>query len=53
MTRIKGRSLITLPNGQRLALAIFVTNARADDMIDESVIARIAKAVYDAAITQP
>ena len=45
--------LITLPNGQRLALAIFVTNAHADDTTDDAVIARIAKAVYDAAIAKP
>jgi len=44
--------LITLPNGQRLALAIFVTNAHADDTTDEAVIARIAKAIYDAAIAK-
>ena len=42
--------LITLPNGERLALAIFVTNAHADDTTDEAVIARIAKAVCDAAV---
>ncbi len=45
--------LITLPNGQRLALAIFITNAHADDVTDEAVIARIAKAIYDAAIATP
>ena len=45
--------LIALPNGQRLALAIFVTNAHADDTTDDAVIARIAKAVYDAAIARP
>jgi len=45
--------LIALPNGQRLALAIFVTNAHADDTTDDAVIARIAKAVYDAAIAKP
>ena len=44
--------LITLPNGQRLALAIFVTNAHADDTTDEAVIARIAKVIYDAAIAK-
>jgi beta-lactamase class A len=43
-------ALITLPNGKRLALAIFVTDAHADDATRDSVIARIAKAIYDAAI---
>lgn len=42
--------LITLPKGQRLALAICVTNAKADPALIESVIARLAKAVYDEAI---
>lgn len=39
--------LITLPDGRRLALAIFVTDSRADEATRESVIARIAKAIYD------
>jgi beta-lactamase class A len=42
--------LITLPNGKRLALAIFVTDAHANQETVESVMARIAKAVYDDAI---
>ena len=42
--------LITLPNGQRLALAIFVTDSRADEATREGIIARIAKAVYDRAL---
>jgi beta-lactamase class A len=44
--------LITLPNGKRLAVAIFVTNAHADDATNEAVIARISKAVFDAAIVK-
>ncbi len=42
--------LITLPNGQRLALAIFVIDSRADDTTREAVIARIAKAIYGRAL---
>jgi len=41
--------IITLPNGKRLALAIFVTDAKAAPEVIESVIARLAKAVYDEA----
>lgn len=41
--------LITLPDGRRLALAIFVTDSKADEATREAVIARIAKAVYSAA----
>lgn len=44
--------LITLPNGQRLALAIFVTNAHADEATRDAVIARISKAVYDSALAR-
>jgi beta-lactamase class A len=42
--------LITLPSGQRLALAIFVTDAHADEATRDTVIARIAKAIYDSAL---
>lgn len=44
--------LITLPNGKRLAIAIFVTDSRADTTTREIVIARIARAVYDQAVTR-
>jgi len=49
--------LITLPAvagrpERRLALAIFVTDAHADQATCEAVIARIAKAIYDAAVTK-
>ena len=44
--------LITLPNGRRLAIAIFVTDSAADDTTRDAVIARIAKAAYEAAIEQ-
>jgi beta-lactamase class A len=43
--------LITLPDGRRLAIAIFVTDSHADADTGEAVIARIAKAVYDATVT--
>jgi beta-lactamase class A len=42
--------LITLPDGRRLAIAIFVTDSRAGDDAREAVIARIAKAAYDEAV---
>jgi beta-lactamase class A len=42
--------LITLPDGRRLAIAIFVTDSTADDATREAVIARIAKAAYDESI---
>nr|WP_294796165.1 class A beta-lactamase [uncultured Mucilaginibacter sp.] len=42
--------IITLPNGQHLALAVFVGNSTADLDTRQSVIARIAKAVWDNAI---
>jgi len=42
--------LITLPDGRQLALAVFVTDSRADEKTREAVIARIAKAAYSAAI---
>lgn len=39
--------IIELPNGQRIAISIFVSNATVDDSISERVIAEIAKATYD------
>ena len=41
--------LIRLPDGRHLAIAVFVTDSRADEAVRESVIAGIAKVVYDAA----
>lgn len=41
--------LIVLPGGRRLAIAIFVTDSTADEPTREAVIARIARAAYDAA----
>jgi beta-lactamase class A len=42
--------LVTLPDGRRLAIAVFVTDSRADDDTREAVIARIARVVYNKAI---
>jgi beta-lactamase class A len=42
--------LITLPDGRRLAVAIFVTDAHADQATCEAVIARIAQAIYGEAV---
>lgn len=40
--------IITLPNGKHLAIAVFVSDSPADESTREGVIARIAKAVFDA-----
>jgi beta-lactamase class A len=42
--------LITLPDGRRLAIAVFVTDCRSDATICEAVIARIAKAAYEESV---
>jgi beta-lactamase class A len=42
--------LITLPDGRRLAIAVFVTDSTADAATREKVIARIGRAAYDAAL---
>ena len=42
--------LIALPDGRRLAIAVFVTDARADEATRDSVIARIARAAYEEAL---
>lgn len=42
--------LIVLPEGRKLAIAVFVTDSRADEAARDLVIARIAKAVYDEAV---
>lgn len=38
--------IIELPNGQHIAIAVFVSNATVADSISERVIADIAKATY-------
>jgi len=40
--------LIALPDGRRIAIAVFVTDSTADQGTREKVIARIARAAYDA-----
>ncbi len=45
-------ALITLPGGRQLAIAVFVTDSTADQATREKVIARIGKAVYDAATSK-
>jgi beta-lactamase class A len=45
--------LITLPDGRHLAVAVFVTDARANTAIRDSVIARIGRAAYDEALHTP
>jgi len=42
--------LIALPDGRRLAIAVFVTDSTAPDAARDAVIARIARAAYDAAL---
>ena len=44
--------LITLPDGRRLALAVFVTDAHTDQDTCEHVIAAIAQEIYDEALTK-
>ena len=39
--------IVTLPNGQHLAIAVFVADSPADQKTREEVIAKIAKAVWD------
>lgn len=41
--------LITLPDGRHLAIAVFVTDSRADDATRLQVIARIGRCIYDEA----
>ena len=40
--------IITLPNGKRVAIAVFVSDSPADEATREGVIAKIAKAVFEA-----
>ena len=39
--------IIILPNGQHVAIAVFVSNSKAEDEVSEKVIADISKAVFD------
>jgi beta-lactamase class A len=42
--------LIPLPDGRRIAIAVFVTDSTADEATRDHVIARIARAAYDAGL---
>jgi beta-lactamase class A len=42
--------LIPLPDGRRIAIAVFVTDSTADEATRSQVIARIARAAYDASL---
>ncbi|MGC2161285.1 MAG: class A beta-lactamase [Silvibacterium sp.] len=42
--------LVTLPDGRRLAIAVFVTDSTGGEKACDAVIARIAKAAYDAGV---
>jgi beta-lactamase class A len=42
--------LVSLPDGRKLAIAVFITDSTADEATRKGVIARIGKAVYDAAL---
>lgn len=39
--------IVTLPNGKHFAVAVFISNTKTDEAICESVIAEIAKTVWD------
>jgi beta-lactamase class A len=43
--------IIALPNGKHLAIAVFVSDSPADEATREGVIAKIAKALYDAVVS--
>jgi beta-lactamase class A len=42
--------LITLPSGKVLAIAVFITDSRADEGTRDAVIAQIARAIYDESV---
>jgi beta-lactamase class A len=44
--------IITLPNGQHLAIGVFIGNSTADLDTRESVIAQITKAIWDTAVAK-
>jgi beta-lactamase class A len=44
--------IIFLPNGQKLAIVVFVSMSKADESAREGVIAKIAKAAYDDAVAK-
>lgn len=44
---INDAGIITLPNGKKIAIAVFVANSTDSSDVSEKIIARISKAVYD------
>jgi beta-lactamase class A len=44
--------LITLPDGRKLAVAVFITNSHADEATRDAVIAKIARAAYNEALRE-
>ena len=42
--------IVTLPNGNHLVLAVYVTNIKGTIADGEGVIAKVAKAAYDATV---
>lgn len=42
--------IILLPNGQKLAIVVYVMNAKSDEAIREATIAQIAKVAFDRAV---
>jgi beta-lactamase class A len=44
--------LVTLPDGRRMAIAVFVTDSRANETTRQRVIARIAQVVYKKALIE-
>ncbi|HXD30433.1 MAG TPA: class A beta-lactamase [Pyrinomonadaceae bacterium] len=40
-------ALVTLPNGQHMAIAVFVADSRSDQAVREGVIAKLARASWD------
>lgn len=44
--------VVTLPNGQHLALAVYITDAKAETPACEKLIAQISRVVYDDALEQ-
>ncbi|WP_420854519.1 class A beta-lactamase, subclass A2 [Solitalea lacus] len=49
---INDAGIIVLPNGQHLAIVVFISNSLANDKVQEEVIANIAKAVWDSELAK-
>lgn len=45
--------IVTLPNGRHLAIAVFIKDSKASETQRELVIAKIARAAWDAAMARP